>query len=174
MRRPSIVIRPFFLVLAALAAWPATAQTDSQAVTVVVPLARVFDVDDTDVTLAFASPVRGAFAPVTATSSYDISVSNAAVSGLPGDYKITVHSTAAYPGGVTLTALLDRPSNGANGGASTGAQVVPVGALNAVAVVTGIRKVNGRGRRITYTATAALTALPGAHTRTVVYTLVQE
>lgn len=162
------------LLLALLLAAPATAQVARQAVSVTVPVARVFEVDPDDVELILTTPTPTGFEPVTATSTYDLSIANKAIRGVEATYRITVHSTEAYPDGVALSVEVAAPSDGRNGGTSTGEQTIPVGIEDAVAVVTGLSKVNGRGRAITYTASASSTTVAGRHARTIVYTLSQE
>ena len=162
------------VLLVLLALGPAAAQVARHTVSVTVPGARLFEVDPDDVELILTTPTPDGFEPVTSTSTYSLSISNKALRGSEATYRITVHSAEAYPDGVDLSVEVGTASSGRNGGTSTGAQAVPVGVEDAVAVVTGLRKVNGRGRPITYTASAGLTAVPGRHTRTVVYTLSQE
>ena len=180
--------------LAALVALPVAAQS-SHSVSVIIPEVKLFSVDSETVELTFATPANAgdSFEDVTAESSYDISVNKAhnpsvdevvdgdgnvvtpAVdnSGNTGQYKITAYSAAAFGTGITVEARLASAS-ASGSGTSAGYQTIPVGASNAVSLVTDIGKVNGRGRRITYRASATMDADPGTHTETVTYTLTEQ
>ena len=162
------------LLLAALAV-PALAQPSSHGVSVSVPWAQWFEVDPNPVELVFAAPTEAgdAFAPVTATSSYDITLARVKEGREYKTFKITGHLVAAYASGITLRANVSATSGLSSNGTSTGLQELPVGSANAVTLVTDIVSARGRNRPITYEASATTDADPGTHTRTVTYTVTE-
>ena len=147
----------------ALVALPATAQTATQDVTVVVPEVESIAVGAGAVTLTFTTPTAGsAFTDATQTSSYNITVNTE-------DNKITGLLDSDFATGITLSVKLAAPS-----GASSEDYVDL--STTAADLVTDVATVNATGLSIDYTASATSEALPNGpgETNTVTFTITDQ
>ena len=152
------------LAVLLLAAPSAAAQNTSHNVGVSVATTNAFNVDASDVSIAFgAIPAGNQTASGAGSSSYDLTTNTDGA-------KIAASLDSDYPAGITLQALLGTPTASGATGASGGTSTQQTLSDSNVDLVTGISFASGSSISIDYTATITPAVAAGTYTRAVTYT----
>ncbi len=153
----------FLAVVAALhaAAGTLVAQDGTQVVTITV---ESVDIVSVGADVAATVKAGGTGSVDTLTSTYSVTTNSTV------GRTIKASITEAETAGVSLDALLADP-DGAGAATSAGRLTIPVGAVNAVTLASGIVTLDASGLALTYYATATPSAAAGTYNKTVTYTI---